>query len=325
MPLLTNKQLFTNDVIANEHSSLLVALLDESEAKLLVRVAVRPIFEKKGFEIEYHDIDSLSVISHDVFSEQSLFANKKCHIIFVDAPLLSSHKNTVHALLKSSSEKNVICIVPKQITTQQVTAFSQSFDLIISLLSEKPWESLNRVKGEVFNILHSSKCQIDVLALDAIAAYSYPNYSRFMNEVKKLLVYVGERKTITFDDVHLFSTVTSAEKQWDIAETLCWNFNKPISFKSLNEKDFYSLLGQLRFRYAIAIQIKEGVKEIKGSPRLISEFRQRSRSLNLLYFIESQLFVNSLEIESKTLSLPLAVLWDKLFFNLKRLYDTYAK
>ena len=91
-----------------------------------------------------------------------------------------------------------------------------------------------------------------------------------MQEVKKLVTYVGDNPEIDLKAVREIVTIHSSQKGWQLSEAIVWG--GAIHFPtvhSIDSQELYLFLGQLRYQIQLGLVVSSCLE--KGEERLIEK------------------------------------------------------
>ena len=129
-----------------------------------------------------------------------------------------------------------------------------------SVLDEKPWEKLGRLKAWVFQEVKKQDKAISQEALEELIQVS-SSLEGLKNEIAKLIQFLGQRVEITSEDIALLCKKQASDNGW---ETLKYTLDKEWSkLEALidklcsDESGLVSLVTQFRYQCTQAAEVKE--------------------------------------------------------------------
>ena len=163
------------------------------------------------------------------------------------------------------------------------------------LVVEFPYQKPEDLVKWVQNIVKSNKKQIDPETASLLVEISDFGMTGIRNEIDKLLAYVGDRKTITLDDVRKVGSKTPKSIIFDLTDAIVAK-NMADSLKLLSElitlkepipKIIFMIARQFRQLLHVKILMKNGatVKEIASKmnlhPYIANKLRTASQNFTL--------------------------------------------
>lgn len=92
--------------------------------------------------------------------------------------------------------------------------------IILDLSEEKLWEKEKSLAEWLVEKAHQAKKTLDPRAVNALARGSQNSRALLAKEWDKLLTYVGERSSITFEDVESICSLSTLDSNWALGESL---------------------------------------------------------------------------------------------------------
>ena len=135
------------------------------------------------------------------------------------------------------------------------------------LIVEFPYQKHEDLIKWVKNIVKSNNKHIDTDTASFLVEISDFGMTGIRNEIDKLLVYTGERKTITIDDIKKVGSITAKSIIFDLTDAIAGK-NIAVSFKILDEmvtlkepipKIIYMISRQFRQLYQVKILLENGM------------------------------------------------------------------
>ncbi len=188
----------------------------------------------------------------------------------------------------------------------------------LDLAAEKPWEKKDRLVDEIQRIAKQGRKTISQFVANRLFEQIGADFSALKNEVEKLILYIGERKTIEERDIE---EITKQEKEvtaWQIAEALVWKCKgvKRQEFKDLSE--VLALIALVRHHIYLGIQICRSGQMPSLRKNQIDIYLPFCKKVGPIYFIDRLLFLFEWEVKAKSSSFDPTLLWDLLVIH----YDT---
>lgn len=164
----------------------------------------------------------------------------------------------------------------------KVRAFFEVIEKRHSFLGEKPWERTARLRGELLSILKKRGCAMPSDALERFEALGFEPLEQ-LQELEKLITYIGARQVITVADIDAVCSSGSAASAWKLFDF--WVEKKPGPMAQLiarSANDTASLLGlifPLRHQIAQSAALLENRTDYlkKKYPYLVGSRLQKAK------------------------------------------------
>lgn len=188
----------------------------------------------------------------------------------------------------------------------------------LDLVLEKPWEKKERLIEELQRIARQGQKSISLSIANRLLEQIGNDFASLKNELEKLLLFIGDRKTVEEKDIE---EITKTEKEvtaWQIAEALVWKCKgvKRQEFKDLSE--VLALIALVRHHIYLGIQICREGEMPSLRKNQIDIYLPFCKKVGPLHFIERLLFLFEWEVKAKSSSFDPTLLWDLLVIH----YDT---
>lgn len=167
--------------------------------------------------------------------------------------------------------------------------------VMLDLTLEKPWERKDRLIRWGLEYIHQKGKTIEREAASLLFETKQPDLALFIQEIEKLITYVGERKKIEKRDVAALSTKELSPLGWQVAERVIWGETSP-SFQDADGAEFHLLLGQMRYQLQLGLSLATAIEldqeeEFKNAypnlkPKTIEKNRRLAKILTAAYFIQ---------------------------------------
>lgn len=190
----------------------------------------------------------------------------------------------------------------------------------LDLTGEKPWEKKERQLEELQKIVKQGQKTISLQVANRLIEQVGSDFATLKNEVEKLLLFVGDRKSIEEKDIE---TITKSEKEvtaWQIAEALVWKSKgiKRQEFKDLSE--VLALIALVRHHLYLGIQICRGGEMPNLRKNQMELYLPFCQKVGSLYFMERLTILFEWEVKAKSNSFDATTLWDLIVIH----YDTLS-
>lgn len=136
-----------------------------------------------------------------------------------------------------------------------------------SVLDEKPWEKLGRLKAWSFSEVKKQGKTISQEALEQLMEVC-SNVEGLKNEIAKLVQFLGQRSEITSEDVALLCKKRALDNGWEALKFALdkeWQKLEVLIEKlAADESGLVSLVTQFRYQCAQAAEVKECVASLES-------------------------------------------------------------
>ena len=167
--------------------------------------------------------------------------------------------------------------------------------IMLDLSLEKPWDRKDRLIRWGLEYIHQKGKTIDREAIPLLFETKPLDLALFIQEIEKLVTYVGDRKKIEKGDVATLSTKEFSPLGWQVAERVIWGDASP-SFQDADASEFYLLLGQMRYQLQLGLSLATALEldqeeEFKNiypnlKPKIMEKNRGLAKKLTSTYFIQ---------------------------------------
>lgn len=203
--------------------------------------------------------------------------------------------------------------------------------VILDLLKEKPWEmkarALHRGEKKLFN----DKKRMSKELLDKVFEGCGKSLSLFMQELEKLICYVGEKVDISKEDVLAVGSLSKDYNEWSVCEKFIWETSEQSVQQILSLKvdhaEFLSLIGQLRYHCQLGFKLQQlflSQSQDKDYFDVLSPHQQKQLPKYKLalgeksphFFTQALTILFDYELKAKTASIDQGHLWISLIVHL---------
>lgn len=208
--------------------------------------------------------------------------------------------------------------------------------VVLDLTQEKPWDRQRRLQQWLMErCLKEGKKISQGVATELLDACG-PDILLLEQELLKLIVFVGERPSISSDDIKKVGVNYVLPSGWQMAEALVWEGKSPIKDPSFSLSDLLPLLGQVRYHLTTARQfsyyVSQGLSREEISQHFpqvrqnsFEKYLQLSTSHQPAFFDEALKILFKIELLAKNSSLSAGFLWEYLVAQILQAKVTYAK
>jgi DNA polymerase-3 subunit delta len=227
-----------------------------------------------------------------------------------EVQILSEHLQQVagYALFGSRSKTPLLQAIEKE-------------GIVLDLLEEKPWDKEKRLIDQLIERAKSSGKKLlpecGPLLLERLGA----DAAVLESEIDKLICYVGEKNTITQEDILKISPVSHSSTLWQTAEEAVWE-GKP--FPSIDATAFHTLIPALRNQLHLGLTLSTLIEEHRPSaewgtylpklwPKTLEKRSSQAARLGSAYFRKGLQKLFDLELLSRSNSTQYQALLD-LFY-----------
>lgn len=158
--------------------------------------------------------------------------------------------------------------------------------VVTNFNEEKPWDKEKRVATGVVKLVKSLGKDITQDALNTLLKMAGFNSTLLENEVKKVGSFVGDRSKIELVDVQTICSKVIELDGWKIAEEIVWRGRNQIEGCFFEDvANVIALVGQIRYHFQMALQIKSMIDEELSKVEIVSFFH-RLRPAKVEEYIE---------------------------------------
>jgi DNA polymerase-3 subunit delta len=129
-----------------------------------------------------------------------------------------------------------------------------------SLLDEKPWDKIARLTHIAKNAFEKEKISIPMLLLDQIVKSFNADIMTLINEIEKLICYLGEKKRVDKEDVEGCLSASFETNAWNVGNYFLTKEKYAlfglISHLVQDEQDLIALIYQVRYQLAQFLEMK---------------------------------------------------------------------
>ncbi len=125
--------------------------------------------------------------------------------------------------------------------------------IVCDLSEEKPWDRKDRLRRTLLDKAVKAGKQLSGDAVGYLLENIGLNLSGLEQELVKLITYVGDRREITLQDVHVLCGVQKSLNAWQLAEAIVWKESLPRSEEPVDLAMLLSLFSPLR------LQLQQGL------------------------------------------------------------------
>lgn len=203
--------------------------------------------------------------------------------------------------------------------------------IVIDLSKEKPWERKQRLFSWIEGVIQRNRKNVHKEVLDILYDRCEKNFSAMMQEVEKWLIYGKDEQTFTKKELEKLCGYKPETNNWSLAEEIVWEGSITQALdKKIDQSQFFSILGQLRYQCELGVKIKQlllsGASQenvYKAFPQLQSKTMQKylshAQHYRLEYFQQAQALLSDYELEVKSSPLKSHFFWTTLLIKLKNL------
>jgi len=129
--------------------------------------------------------------------------------------------------------------------------------IVFDLTDEKPWDKEKRLAEELSDRAKNAGKRLLPDAVQLMFERLDKDAALLKNEIDKLICYVGEKTTISREDVLQISAANRTASHWQMAEEIIWEGGSP----SLDPNSFHSLLPALRSQLHLGMTLATLIEE----------------------------------------------------------------
>ena len=265
----------------------------------------RKFYVFKLFRFLSHYKPHLTLQSGDEGLEMGLFSEERVIHLEVDSGL-------------KVIPGDVIAIYSGEKCPNAFYAAIENQAVCLDLTGEKPWDKKERLAEELLKMARQNQKTMSLSVANQLLEIMGNDLAALKNEMDKLALFTGDRKTIVEDDIE---KVTKTEKEvtaWATAEALVWKIKgvKRQYFKDLSE--VLALIALVRHHIYLGIQICRGGDLPPLRKNQMDVYIPFCNKVGPNYFFERLALLFEWEVKAKSSSFNLELLWDLLVIH----YDT---
>lgn len=190
--------------------------------------------------------------------------------------------------------------------------------VVLDLLEEKPWDKEKRLIEELCAIAKKSNKILDGDVPQLLIERLGVDSALLFSEVEKLVCYVGERLSITRQDVLQISPASRTSTLWQTAEEVIWEGK---TFGAIDESAFHGLIPALRSQLHIGLTLATLIDEKCPSdqwnrylpklwPKMLEKRSSSAARLGAPYFRKGLTKLSEIELLSRSVSTKYRALLD---------------
>jgi len=201
--------------------------------------------------------------------------------------------------------------------------------ILVDFTKEKPWERKTRLLAWACRAAAKHKKTLSQALAEELYHRCHKDVSQMLQEVEKLCLYAKDASTITQEDMNALCGKEHECNTWAFAEAMVWEGKilLPGAFEEMDVSHLLSLVGQLRYHYQLALQMKEmlarGEKELHHhfpsiQPKTLQKYSQLALRLQESVLKKGLTTLFACEVKAKSTSVDAHFLWTDLVARLGR-------
>jgi len=298
-----------------------VALADPFERQFVIE----RLAQKIGGEVQWMRASELSSVAFlEELNSPSLFASKRV-LVYDEVDKLKKGEVIEKGLTDLPEGMHVICGG----TAIRFYEPLKKEMVFLDLSAEKPWERTSRLKRWLLQEVKRGGKTISSDAAAYLSEFCSANFEALLQEIQKLITYVGDAPEIDLHAVRAVATLHVTQKGWQLSEAMIWGGE--IHFPTLHRLDaqeLYQFLGQLRYQLQLGLVVTSYLKRKeeqliqqeypKLPPKSLDKYKRLAQTLSVNYFREGLKDLFELELQSRMKVANLPLLLDRFIAGLKR-------
>lgn len=257
-------------------------------------------------------------------STQSLFASKR--VFIYDEVDKLKNEGVIQKELENLPEDVYVIVAGRSLPFYEHLKKEMIF---LDLSMEKPWERLSRLKRWMLQEIQKGGKTLAADAATYLFEFCKSNFETLIQELQKLIAYVGDAPQIDLQAVEAIGTLQVSEKSWQLSEAIIWggDIHYPTLYR-LQPQELHCFFGQLRYQLELGLFVssclerkEEGIiqeKYPKLSPKLLARYRSLVEAFSISYFKRGLKDLFELEIRVRMKSSNFLLLIDRFIAGLKR-------
>lgn len=136
--------------------------------------------------------------------------------------------------------------------TKALIAAAEKLGIVLDLTEEKSWDKEARIAEGLVEKAKNAGKRLDSDVVPLLFERLEKESALLESELDKLICYVGDRPTITRDDVLQISASSRTHTLWQVAEEIIWEGSPNLT---LDESTFHGLVPILRSQLQLGLKI----------------------------------------------------------------------
>lgn len=167
-------------------------------------------------------------------------------------------KADLMVLLEHLKETTGYVILGSRSKVESLASFVEKEGVVFDLLDEKPWDKEKRVVDLIVEQLQNADKKLAPGGSDLLLERVGLDWALLTTEVDKLICYLGDRSTVSLQDIVNLCPVSKTATLWQTAEEVIWEGEE---FGSFDSSSFHGMIpalrGQLHLGLCLATLIEE--------------------------------------------------------------------
>jgi DNA polymerase-3 subunit delta len=201
-------------------------------------------------------------------------------------------KKEVQTLADSLSAASGFVLIGSRSKLGPLFALVEKEGVVLDLLDEKPWDKEKRLAEILIERAHLASKKLLPDAAHLLFERLSLDQALLESEIDKLICYVGERPTITKEDILSISAMSQSSTLWSQAEEIVW---EGADILSMDSTSFHGLIPALRSQLHIGLSLATLIEEKKPStewgrylpklwPKTLEKRSSQAARLGVSYF-----------------------------------------
>jgi DNA polymerase-3 subunit delta len=298
------------EALPHHPSSLYTLLLaDPFERRWLVDSILSPLKKEcLSWNVERYLASEYTVYSFiEELSSETLLSSKRILIYDEIEKIKKGEWSLLFHSLQSLSSGTLVILSGTSVSEPHFYDTLKKEIILLDLSSEKPWDRKERLRRWLLDKVRRQGKMLSTADLAPLLERRGWNFAFLLQEIDKLITYVGEKKSIDQQDIERLCRGELSAVEWKLSEAIIWGGN--ISPLTLDPSSFHLLMGQLRYQLHVGLIIATSletrqeakIQEVypKLRPASLHRYKTLSKKFTSLYFLRGLHDLFDLELNSR--------------------------
>lgn len=281
------------------HLMLLYLLVSKNDHDLseAIQMIIRSVFPNGKYSKMEVGFFSAENIDFGAFQNElntiSFFAKKRIVILQHAEMLTSSQMKSIQRYFEKPNPQVYFVITAESVgKASEFYKRAEKEGVILDVAEEKSWQKKKNIELWLREKIYKEGRQIEPTALTALIKQLGTDQNLLEQEVNKLYSYMGEKVTITMQDVTAICSVLNIGTVWELGEAV-FSFDGAKALNSMKSllSDGSALIGllrQLRSQFQTMLQIASILASGKGRDEITHHYRYLTGNILNKKILEAQ-------------------------------------